>query len=138
MLVTCPKDFGTKQACHLHMNRKHQWQHEAYKYAPGTFCACCLLEFHSRNRVLQHLMYKSPTCLANLKLRGPLVTSEELQVLNQQARLEEAELRKAGLRRSKAKLLVIRLSGPVWPIINFNEESAAMHPRGRSYRWHSA
>ena len=38
----------------------------------------CLLEFHTRDRVLAHVMDKSKTWMDNLLYRGPIINEEEV------------------------------------------------------------
>eukprot|EP00973_Karenia_brevis_P016097 2201074-Karenia_brevis.AAC.1 len=99
------------------MTRAHAWLHPAHYHAPSSVCMCCLLDFHTRNRLLQHLMYKSSVCLHNLLLRGPLLTELEVRTLNAAHLQDEADLRRAGFRRSKAKAPVVRLEGPLLPVL---------------------
>ncbi len=51
-----------------------------------TFCPCCLKEFHTRTRVLAHIMAKSKVCRADLELRPFRISQVESDILDESAR----------------------------------------------------
>ena len=53
------------------------------RYISGTYCTVCLLEFHERERRLNHVRYRSKTCRDNLLMRGPGLTGDEAEALDE-------------------------------------------------------
>ena len=64
----------------LHLAVKHNYRCRARFYAPDTICRCCHLQFSDRQKLLKHLIRRSPGCLIFLRRHmEPLTLAEELQ-----------------------------------------------------------
>lgn len=133
----CGVAFPSLQALSVHRVRKHGWRHEVRVHIDTTFCTVCLLEFHARNRVINHLAYGSPICLANLLARGPVISWEAANALDDEERVGEGRNRSAGWGRGKALAPCCRLSGPLLPVVlGEGQEVSGRHPLGGRHRWH--
>eukprot|EP00973_Karenia_brevis_P007574 1026252-Karenia_brevis.AAC.1 len=115
----CNKDFKSKQACNMHKSRVHGWIHPAQFYIQGSQCPVCLLEFTTRGRLLQHVMYKGfrCNCLANLYLRGPVLTHEEVKLAMQDVAKTSRANTKAGYRRTRVCAPATRAEGPLLQVL---------------------
>ena len=68
-------------------------------------CPVCLVYFHNRVRVLNHIKYRSSVCRLNLKVAGPIITAEQADVFDVECR----ELREGrGMLRGNAHTLLAR------------------------------
>ncbi len=56
----CSKVFATYQRMALHMKVVHDVLDPVHKLVNSVFCPVCLLYFHNRVRLLNHLKYRSP------------------------------------------------------------------------------
>eukprot|EP00973_Karenia_brevis_P032880 4540177-Karenia_brevis.AAC.1 len=113
----CSHEFKTKQQCNLHMTKKHNWLHPAHCLVAGVTCPICLQNFDTRARLLEHLMYKAPVCYANLLLTGPVISFEVALQLREQSACVERKNVRAGHRRAKAHVPVVRALGPRLPCL---------------------
>ena len=133
----CGAAFASLQALSVHRARKHGWRNDVRIHVDTTFCTVCLLEFHARNRVVNHLAYGSPTCLANLLSRGPVISWEVANGLDDEERAGEGRNRSAGWGRAKALAPCCRLAGPLLPVVfGDGQEASGRHPLGSRHRWH--
>ena len=113
----CNASFASKQACSLHMHKKHGWLHPAHFHVLGPTCPICLKNFATRTRALEHVMYSSSKCLYHLLLQGPALTYEEaLRLLSDSSSFETATVRQ-GYRRAKAFYPVTQAHGPRLPLL---------------------
>eukprot|EP00973_Karenia_brevis_P029469 4064944-Karenia_brevis.AAC.1 len=78
----------------LHMTKAHMWLHPAHMHVSGLHCPVCMVYFHSRARVLEHLMYKGKKrhCLHVLCLKGPALTYDEAVSMQQDTAHHETQL----------------------------------------------
>ena len=53
----CAATFSTKRALRTHQTTKHHNRTIESKFTAGTICPCCLLQFWTRGRLMQHLRY---------------------------------------------------------------------------------
>ena len=72
----CGKIFNTAAKLSVHKHKQHKAMSEVYGYARGTSCLVCLKEYHSTNRLREHLR-KTQDCL--VRLRESEVAFPELQ-----------------------------------------------------------
>eukprot|EP00973_Karenia_brevis_P052176 7249982-Karenia_brevis.AAC.1 len=70
-------------------------------------------------------------------MRGDKLSQRDVEDLNSKQIEEERTLRKSGSRRSKALLPVVRLPGPLLPVVKDVPDTIAGHPLGGSRRWHA-
>ena len=61
----------------LHEFRVHGIKDSVRLRVPFTYCLVCLVEFHTRERILNHIRYRSQSCRYNLMLRNPVLSDHE-------------------------------------------------------------
>ena len=73
----CNMVFKSHQSKTLHEFKAHGVKDPVRCYAPTTTCVCCMRNFWTRPRIVNHLK-KSSFCRLNLQMRfAPFITSEE-------------------------------------------------------------
>jgi len=114
----CNLSFDTFQKMCLHKFKKHGVKNIWRLYIGSfTHCPVCLRQFWSRERLLNHVRYRSKVCKYNLQMRGPVcdaITADELDTAEADA---NAILYRGGKRRHVVIDPVMQLSGPVMPIL---------------------
>jgi len=133
--IMCGKISKSKQAHAVHLSACHGIKCAFRLYIPCTHCLICLREFWTRERCLNHVK-KSKVCKFNLILRGPSLSHDEADSLDQMCRLSNRQLYAAGRRRHAADKSSIRLAGPLEPIILMESQVSAHHPLGIGQRHH--
>ena len=133
----CGLQFGSPQQLSLHRFKAHGAKHAIRTYVNTTFCVVCLREFWCRDRLLNHLRYRSKTCYNNIVLRGPVLSIAEADIFDAAEHVKNAKLSKMGKRSHFASITSVRLIGPLQPILlpEPNRESAH-HPLGRGHNVH--
>lgn len=101
------------QGLSWHRFHVHGLKHDVRRHVKGKFCECCLQWFHTRERVLTHLMASSERCKTfYLALTVPL-EDEEYERLEAISLEDVRYLSKAGHHRSYAPFPPVRLRGPL-------------------------
>ena len=97
------------------------------------------MEFHTRDRLVAHLAYRSDVCRLNLlRLQQPLA-DDEVQALDVSARDEVRKLAAQGRRRCHAQLKCFRLCGPLTLILDASGATIhGIHPLGNGRRWQNS
>ena len=103
----------------------------------SAHCPVCMLYFHNRVRLLNHLKYRSSVCRLNLTLAGPLITVDAARTLDVACRELRRELYAMGLRAHAARAPVFRLPGPLPPAVVFDDLSSRHHVLGIGRRHYS-
>ena len=114
----CPKCFNSFQQLQLHRFSKHGCVHPLHMAAKDTHCPICLLQFHTRHRLLEHIKYKGKKrhCTALLSSRPPIFSEAEARELDADAAKSARQLAHRGLRRTHAAKPSHREPGPMWPL----------------------
>ena len=131
----CGKVFATRQALAVHGFQAHGGSTAARWHARTTFCPVCLLEFHTRDRVITHFS-QSSVCRMNLLLNHPRLGAEEFEALQTHAAEQVRALRASGRARCYAAVPCLRLQGPL-PLAVTPATDPGGHPLGHGRRWHS-
>ena len=131
----CERAFATKQALAVHRFKVHEGHAPARWHVSTTHCPVCLLEFHTRDRVVAHFD-KSAVCKCNLLLGHPRLSEEEFAELQTHAAEQVRTLRAGGRSRCFAVLPCVRLQGPL-PKAVAPVADPKGHPLGQGRRWHS-
>ena len=131
----CGLGFGSLQQLNLHMFKAHDVRNPLRVYVSTTHCCVCLKEFHTRERALNHVRYRSATCQSNLLLRGPIITADEATMLEESERAQNRGLSNAGRRRHHASMPAVQLHGPLLPIFTLDEVRGRYHPLGRDHSY---
>ena len=130
----CTQKFSSEQSRSLHMFKVHGIKNQMRLYVDSTFCPVCLRQFWNRERVVNHIRYRSHACKANLLLRGPCLSVSESDALDLEEIGANLSLQKKGKRRHHAELPVIRLQGPLRTVFAIGLESAH-HALGRGHNY---
>jgi hypothetical protein len=134
----CDKTFGTLQQLQLHRFKAHGAL-SVWRLFIGhhTHCPICLKLFWSRERVLNHIKYRSKVCKSNLLIRGHVCDETTACEIDALVAAEHVQLQRKGFKRSKATEPVLRLHGPLLPIILPEEVKASKHhPLGHGHNYH--
>jgi len=126
----CGHSCHSLQQLNLHMFKAHQVRNLMRLYVRGTHCEVCLKEFHSRERALNHVRYRSAACRANLLFRGPVLSDDEASTLEGHERERNVALARAGKRRHHASTPAVQLQGPLLPILLLGDGLGNHHPLG--------
>ena len=112
----CSSQFCTYQRLSVHMFRKHGIKSSLCKHVgESTVCPVCLKQFHDRDRLLNHIRYRSRTCRGVIWARGPVITDAEHEDILQNSRQKYRDLHASGHRRHFARAPAFRVSGPIAP-----------------------
>ena len=135
----CSTSFPTFQQYSLHMFKRHQCKNIWRLYVgTSTACAICLRQFWSRERLLNHIRYRSQLCKCNYRLRAPVISETEAVVIDSQLASDHARLARNGRRRHFADEPVIRLAGPLLPIVTDPDgHTSSHHPLGFGHNYYS-
>jgi len=115
----CQVVFMSVQKLSVHRNRKHGFVDPINCHISGTVCTVCMLDFHTRTRVLNHLKYRSQMCLSNILIQGPCMSMDAARTLDIEEREFKRELYAKGLRAHTALIPVCRMCGPIPAPDNF-------------------
>lgn len=141
MCVKCHSVKATRQACNLHMFKCFGYKDPIRKYVPedSVTCDVCLVRFWTRERLLNHLRYRSSVCYHNYILRGPQINSIQADDIDLNLRSLNSKLYKSGHRRHYCESRAIREHGPLLPIIlPFGSQYSAHHPLGKGHNYRCA
>eukprot|EP00973_Karenia_brevis_P028194 3885346-Karenia_brevis.AAC.1 len=80
------------------------------------------MEFSTRGRLLQHLMYKGfrCNCLQNLYLRGPVLNIDQVRLAMKEVASTSRSNVRAGYRRTRVCAPATRAEGPLLPVLLSN------------------
>ena len=126
----CSVSFDSKQKLYLHMFKKHQIKHPVRRYVDGTHCTICMKEFWSRERLLNHLKYKSDVCRLSLMTKNPILTEVEAVALDDAECGVNIALAKSGRRRHFVQKPCVQLHGPFVVCMMFDADGGGHHPLG--------
>ena len=120
----------------MHKAKSHGVKSIVRCYVEGSHCPICMVQFASRECVINHVRYRSRVCYENLLIRPPKLTRDEAEELDQNDRVLHASLQAKGLRRHAATEGCTRLSGPLLPIVVNPSKASSHHAlgRGRQHR----
>ena len=111
----CGKQCKNSQSLAAHRFSKHGIKRVTRQHVAGTHCIACLMQFHERERLIQHLERGSKRCRAVVIARSPALPLEEVQRLDDEATAHARLLANSGRCRVHAILPCIRLHGPLLP-----------------------
>ena len=132
---SCPMIFGTLQQLSLHMFKAHKVRNPFRCYVSLMHCTVCLKEFHTRERSLNHVRYRSAACRSNLLLRGPSLTESEASALDEAEKSLNRASAHAGKRRHHVGTPAIQLQGPLLPIVLSAGVDGSHHPLGPGHSY---
>lgn len=139
--INCHVTKHTKQACNLHMFKCFKYKDPIRKYVPedSVTCQVCMLRLWTRERLLNHLRYRSSTCYHNYILRGPLISNAEADDIDCSLRSVNIQLQRKGFRRHHCDMQAVRELGPVLPVIlPYGVKPSAHHVLGFGHNYRNA
>ena len=130
----CVSCFATHQSLMLHMFKVHNLKNLVRRYVGmETHCVVCLKMFWTRERVLNHVRYRSKPCREwHLKFE-PYVSQEQADGFDADCMEFNRILQSKGSRRHKAATPCVQLCGPLVPIDVL--ASSWHHPLGRGHNY---
>ena len=109
----CGKHFTSRQKCAVHAYKEHGNLLTVRDRIDSSVCPCCMQDFQTRERVLNHLAEKSDRCRAMILATQPVLESGIVVQLDQEEATRLHALRKKGFRRSHAERPAVRIAGPL-------------------------
>ena len=85
---------------------------ESFLYVDSSICPICLVEHHTRERVITHIK-KAKTCHAILLNRGPILSIYQAEELDSLEKEMQVGLFKRGRRRNFAEVPCLHCEGPL-------------------------
>ena len=131
---SCSKMLKSYQGLQLHLAKSHGIKSIVRCYVEGVHCPICMVQFASRECVINHVRYRSKVCYENLLIRPPKLTREEADELDKIDLSRHADLQAKGLRRHAATVGCIRLTGPLMPIVIDPSKESSHHALGRGHQ----
>ena len=114
----CEKSIASFQQLSLHRFKVHGAKNCWRLYVgEDTHCRVCLKLLWNCERLINHIRYRSSICKYNVQLRGFRCSEEEAAVIDQRLSAEYVRLCGSGRRRHTAQEPVIRLQGPLLPVM---------------------
>ena len=110
----CGKLFSASQM-QGHLRRVHGHKKPYRVKIAGTKCKSCMKQIWDRPRLLHHISHRSKVCKAFYCARAPLEDPEAVALAEEAHKIQQASLRKSGLRQNHAEISVLRLVGPLPP-----------------------
>ncbi len=137
--LDCGKTFSSYQRLALHRKIVHGSRDPVDLLVSSVHCPVCMVFFHNRVRLLNHLKYRSTVCRLNLIVSGPLISVEQADVLDEGCRDLRRRRYAAGLRaHSVCAEPCFRLCGPLpLPlVIDGNKHTNNCHVLGFGRNYH--
>ncbi len=103
--------FRTTAALKMHSTVRHGFRSTYDRALHGTCCMACFMEFHSPDRLIQHLKGRNELCGKLVLLNVGSAAPEVVEAARRQAK-DDATARKAARLRPPP---AIRVPGPVPP-----------------------
>ena len=130
----CSYTAGSRQRMAVHMFKVHNIK-SVWKLYVGDllFCPICLKYFHTRERVLNHIRYRSEVCRHNLVLRDVQWTEQQVLEFDICDSVGHKEAQATGKRRHRVEAPVVQLAGPLQPILLLGDASSH-HQLGVGHR----
>ena len=127
--------FQTKQQLMTHMCAAHRVKHDILVRVSTTHCEICLIQFHSRARLLQHLKKKPKNiCRENYFDFPPCYTADQLKEVDELEAVNHRKLYAAALRAYHAEKPCYSLLG-CFRDIKYVTRPSKHHPLGKGYQY---
>ena len=134
----CSRCFPSNQTRALHLFKVHGVKSDVRLRIDTTHCPVCMLQFHTRERVLNHVKFRSKVCRTYICDGPPILTVEMADALDMQEQESNRKRAACGVRRHK----LTKESGPCFrmpgPLISINVSAPSDHHtlgRGRNYHF---
>ena len=131
----CDLKFSSEQSLALHRFKVHGCKNHMRQYVSDTSCPVCLRQFWTRERVVNHIRYRSQVCRTNLLLLGPCLSVEEADHLDEVESGANKSLQHKGQRRHHASIPVVRLQGPLRTVFSLPGSHSNHHALGVGHNY---
>ena len=132
--TVCEKSFPTLQKMTLHAFKTHGVKNIYRQYVGSNWhCLVCMKMFWSRERVVNHIRYRSKVCRTQMLTNPPPYTPEQADDFDLEEAKSNRELSHRGSRRHKAVKPCVQLIGPIMPIASVCPSKH--HPLGRGHNY---
>ncbi|CAE8665862.1 unnamed protein product [Polarella glacialis] len=109
----CPRMFESLQKVSVHLYKIHHVKSEARKFAAGSSCMCCLKQYHTRPRLIQHLLCRQTGCLQMMRASMQPLSEEDAEQLDKEDREVINRDKQRGQRSREHRLPFVQLHGPM-------------------------
>ena len=110
---SCSASFGSRQKLAAHQFRVHGRRGPAHNRLSGTCCPACLLQLHTRPRLLAHVEKDSQRCLQYVLHELPVLDGELLRIADAADCQATRSLRHRGRGRTFAAIPAVTAQGPL-------------------------
>ena len=136
---TCSRNFESLQLLTLHDFHVHGNKHIINQIVSTTFCEICLVQLHTRERLLNHVKGhkgRPNICRRNYLDMQPIYTKEELKIIDAELAPSYKRMHAIAVRRHKAEIPCFSLQGPFLPV-KYVACPSQHHPLGRGYKYYN-
>ena len=109
----CDVVLGSWHALRCHAWRAHGIKKPIRQYVVGSLCAVCMREFHTRDRLLQHLAYDTRNCRDFIFDNWSPLSEDELHTAETESTKANIRARATGQSTHTAFLPSFRVPGPI-------------------------
>ena len=135
---TCFTTFDSIQQMAVHKFRAHGIKDPIRRFVfQNNTCPVCMKYFHNRERLTNHLRYRSHVCRINVPLSGPLFTSAYSDAIDVELGAEVKALHARCLRRHTTLEPVVVVPGLRLPVIIDPANFSKHRPLGNSHQYYS-
>ena len=132
----CVACFATHQSLMLHTFKAHNIKNVFRRYVGmESHCVVCLKMFWTRERVVNHIRYRSKVCREWHLKHEPYFSQEQADGFDSECMELNRSLQAVGCRRHKAAKPCVQLCGPLVPISVDVSASSRHHPLGRGHNY---
>ena len=130
----CDSILTTYQKLCLRQFKRHGTKNPIRLLFEGQHCPICMGFFHTRTRVYNHILRRSPICRNTLILHGNVISQERSDQLDLEERPLHTQLSNSGMRYHTAVDRAFRIPGPI-ALPMYCSAYSSHHPlgRGRNY-----
>ena len=109
----CPYSCPAVQGLSWHEYWVHGSKHPIRNLVTGTACYACMQKYHTRERLIRHLMATSSRCALTYFQDVQPLSPDRVRLLEEQSAKITKQLASQGKRREHTSLPIIRLEGPL-------------------------
>jgi len=133
----CFRVFFSPQALAAHRSRVHGAKSIWRRYVRSeVHCLVCLRLFWTRERVINHIRYRSEVCRHEYAVDPPPLSCAEADELDLAESAANRDLSHRGSRRHKAVKPCIQMFGPLLPLRVGPAVNSRHHPLGRGQQYY--
>ena len=133
---TCPSTFASHQSLCVHQCKAHGIKNICRRYVGSEIhCVVCMKLFWNRERVVNHVRYRSKICRDWHFQFPPYYTQGQADEFDDAEAKPNRDLHHVGSRRHKASRPCIQLAGPLVPIVVTDGTFSKHHPLGRGHQY---